>query len=458
MSFRKEVIVTKGTKDFTREVVVLGLPIAFQTLINNLVSVFDNLMIGSLGELAMSAVSVCTTFLWLTSTFTMSISGGASIIAAQDYGKGNLDKIKKMLSIMLVLTLIIALFFFIVIAVFPTQIIQIYSNIEGIVEPGSEYFKYLKYSLFFNMTTMTIITLLRSVRDVKLGLINSLLSCVFKVFFNWVFIFGNLGAPAMGIAGAALGTLLTRIVEFLIVFTYLIFFEKNLKYRLKDFSLDLDIESIKLWYKITMPLLIIEVLGNMSSSVQTMITGRISDNYLSANSIVHNAWMLPNVFLSGVAMAASIMVGNSLGKGDYVKVKEDSKRFVAASIIFGCFSATMVQVILPILSGFYNITEATKVLATQMGYSASVSVFFLGMSSIICRGVIRAGGLTKQLLKIDILSTWFVAIPLGIVCAFVLKLPAAVIYLVLRSGNIFKTIWGLIQLKSDEWMVNLEHN
>ena len=442
----------EDNRRFIKEVVSLALPMGFQSLINNLVNMIDGIMIGQLGEACISAVSVSGTFLWLADTFIMGIAGGASIIMAQDYGKNEIKRIKKLFSLVLVMSLAIAMVFFTLMSCFPVQILKIYSNMPEIIEPGVSYMNILRFAMALNMVTMAIISMLRSVRSVKLGLYNSMFSCVSNVLFNWVFIFGNLGAPAMGVAGAALGTLIARMIELTVSLIYLFFFEKNLKFRIRDFNPNLDVGFLKQYAKIAMPLLAIDVLTNFSSSVQTMITGRVNEYYLSANSIVHNSWMLPSLFLGGVGMAASVMIGNAIGQKDFEKARTDSKRFVVAACIFGLFSAVMVQIILPILSGFYEVQQATLTLAKQMGYAASFSVFFQSLARILCNGVIKAGGMTQRILKIDIISTWFIAIPLGFICAFVIHLPAAFLYLILRGNNIIKAGWACIRIRKNDWM------
>ncbi len=439
-------------KEFIKEAITLALPAGFQMLINNVVQMIDSIMIGQLGDACISAVSVSGTFLWLATTIITGIAGGASIIAAQDYGRKELDRIKKLVSIVLVFALLTSIVFYVLIDFYSVQIFKIYSNIDAIIEPGCQYLGVMKYTLFFNLISLAIVIMLRSIRNVKLGLMNSILSCFTNIFFNWVFIFGHLGFPAMGIVGAAVGTLVARIIEFLVCIVYFLFIEKELHYKIADFSLSLDNQSFINLVKITLPLLAIDVLNNLLSSVQTMITGRISDYYISANAIVHNCWTLPNVFLWGISMASAVMIGNSIGAGKIERAKNDSKRFVVVAVICGIFSAVMVQILLPILSSFYQVSNETLVLAKQMSYSASISVLFLSTTIILCEGTIKAGGYTDRILKINIIANWLVAIPLGFLAAFVFKWHAAIIYLLLRSGNFVRTVWGLIQLKKDNWI------
>lgn len=442
-------------RSFIKDVFILALPVGIQQVINLSVNLIDNLMIGSLGEASISAVAICGTYCWLANTFVNGLAGGAVIIAAQDWGNQNLTRIRKLFSFVLTACFVIGVLFLIVTALFPVQILRIYSNAPEIIEPGVGYLNFIKYTFPLNSLSMAIMILLRSVRSVKLGLYNSITSCFSNVFFNWVFIYGHLGFPAMGAAGAALGTLIARGIELIVSLVYLFCLEKNLHFRPTDFQLNIGKDLFFKFIKITAPLLIIDVLGNLASSVQTMITGRISTNYVSANSIVHMAWQIPNVFCWGIGMAASIMIGNSLGRNDKAQAYKDSLRFIWTSVFFGLFSAVMVQVLLPFLIQFYNVTEATRILAKEMGYSASITVLFLATSAILCNGVIKSGGYTHKLLRIDLLANWLVAIPLGLITAFYLKWPAPVIYLVLRSGNILKTIWGLGRLKKGDWMQNI---
>lgn len=439
-------------KSFIKEVTVLALPAGLQMMIESVVTLIDNIMIGSLGEAAITAVSVSSTFFWLCSTFVMAMASGASIISAQDYGQGNLGRIKRLLSFIVLVTIVISSGFTVITYAFPSQILKIYSNIPSIIAPGTAYLRYMAFSLPLWGISTAITLMLRSVRSVKIGLYNSLLSCFSNLFFNWIFIFGHLGMPAMGVAGAALGTLLARVIQFTITMIYLFFIEKNLGYRPGDFNPKISKELLQTFVRITTPILIMEVLTNLVSSIQTMITGRISENYISANAITHMAWQLPNTFCWGVGTAAGIMTGNALGSGDLRKAEKDGQRFVYTSLVFGFFSAMMVQILLPFILQFYHVTEETKRLSQQMGYMASIAVIFIAFNCIICNGVIKSGGHTKKLLLVDLLGNWLVALPLGYIAAFILHWPAYLLYLILRSGNVIKSIWGIIYLKKGKWM------
>ncbi len=445
----------KSKREFIQEIVYLALPAGFQQVINLLVTLIDNLMIGTLGEASISAVSICGTFMWLVITFTSGLAGGAVIIAAQDYGNNNLSRIKKLMSVVMTISFGMGLIFFALTTMFPQQIVKIYSNVDSILAPGTGYLNYIKYSFPILSLSTGIIIMLRGVRSVKVGLYSTMVTCGFNVFLNWVFIFGHLGAPAMGASGAALATTLSYFIQLIVVLCYLFVFEKNLQFKIHEFRPWINKELFIKFMQVSLPLLVIDLMYNFSSSAQTMITGRISENYVTANSIVHMAWQIPHVFGQGVAMAASIIIGNAIGAKNIEGAKQDSRRFVVLSLMFGLFMAVSLQFILPVLINYYHVSDATKVLAREMGYAASIVVFFMTMCNILSNGVIKSGGYTDRLLKIDAVSIWLVAIPLGFVGAFVLNWSAPVLYLVLRSGNIIKAFWSLSVLKKGNWIKDL---
>lgn len=440
------------TKEFIREVFVLALPVGIQQIINLLVNLIDNIMVGQLGELAITAVSISGTYTWLVMVAGMGMARGANVIMSQYWGAGNVKKIKQLFSFVLTASVFVAMIFFVITSLFPAQIIRIYTSIPEFVEPGVSYLSILKYSFLLTGISQTSVIMLQSVRSVKIGLYNSILSCFTNIFLNWVLIFGHFGLPAMGVRGAALATVLARAIELIITLVYLFRFEPHLKFRIHEFDPVLDKEYLMSFVRITAPLLAIDILSNLVSSVQTMITGRISPYYISANSIVHMAWTIPNSFCVGTSTACNVMIGNLIGNNEFEKAKINARRFVKTAVVFGICSSAMVQVLLPILMSYYKVTQETLILTKQMGYAASCTVLFLPMTFMVFNGILKAGGQTKKLMIVDMIANWLIAIPFGYVAAFVFHWHPAVLYAVLRSGNLFKAIWALVQLKKDNWI------
>ena len=278
-------------------VLKLVLPVSLHYAVNQLVTIIDNVMIGSLGDASVSAISVCGTYNWLNMTFTMALSSGVTVIISKLWGAGKKESLKKIMSAVFLVNTLICLAFFLITSLFPVQILQIYSNVESIIEPGVTYLNIVRFATFLNGVTMLMLGLLQAVHNVGIGLYVSLLSCFFNIFFNYALIFGKLGFEPMGITGAALATLITRAVEFVICVVYIFFIEKELKFRPGDFDPRINSRQVAELTAIPVPIMLIEVQSNLASSVQTIIAGHISEYYISANSIVHMSWMLTNLFM-----------------------------------------------------------------------------------------------------------------------------------------------------------------
>ena len=442
-------------RQFVMEFVRLAIPMAFQRLVVFIIQLIDNLMIGSLGEMCISGVAVSGTFNWLCTTFSQGMADGAVILAAQEYGRDNKPQIRKLLSFVLTVNLGIGLFFFALISLFPRQILSIYTDVPCIIEEGLKYINIVKFSIPLGGLSFAVVTILHSTRNVKLGMVSSITSCFANMFFNWVFIFGNLGAPVMGVEGAALGTLLAKIVEFIIVFGYLLFMETNLNFRISDYMPKLEKDYLYTLMKVTIPIMVIDVLSNLVTSAQTIIVGHISENYITSNSIVHTTWTLPSVFCMGLGVAAGIMMGNRIGAKDMDTVKNHARKFVVTSFGMGIINCGIMNILLPIIAGFYEISQATLDLTYKMGRVASLTVVFVCMNFVVCNGVIKAGGDTGNLLKVDLIFNWLVAIPLGYLAAFHLGCPPEYLYFILRLGIVLKVIWGVWQIYTDRWLKNI---
>ncbi len=445
-------------KSFWKELIIIAMPISLQFLINMVLIMVDNIMIGRLRESNITAVSICTTFLWLASTFYQGASEGLVIVSARAYGHKDIEKIRRTFTLVALINLCVGVLFFLVTSLFPRQILSLYTDIDDVIAPSLEYLRIAKYSVLFSSISTTTVMVFQAMKKVRIGLVNTIFSCGVKVLLNYLLIYGNLGFPALGIRGAAISSSACRLLEMIIMLIYLFFIDKELNFRPFNLKVETDVYAIKTLVTITYPLLIIDVLNNLVSSVQTMITGHISEYYVAANSIVHNSWVLPSIGSFGLSMAAGVMVGNEIGKGNEDDIDHYGKRFMIIAAVFGLFNASLVQVMMPIISSFYSVEAATLDLARKMSYFASITTFFNTFSNVVCSGVIKSSGKTRVLLMIDLLSNWLLAIPLGYLAAFVLKWPVEWLYIILRGGNLVKSIWGADQIIRKKWFKKRDNN
>ena len=292
-------------------------------------------------------------------------------------------------------------------------------------------------------------------REVKLPLIMSIVAFFTNIFFNWVFIFGKLGAPEMQIAGAALGTLISRLVEMAVIAGYFFFVEKQVGYRIKDFFMKCA-DQWKLYFQYAFPVFISDTLLGLGNSMVSIIMGHIGANFVAANAIVSQVVRMSTVFNSGVANASSVLTGNTLGEGNKKKAFDQGVTFFFISIFVGIVAALVILGICPAIVRGFNITAETEVIARQLMLSVAIMVIFQSVQNVLTKGVLRGGGDTKFLMVADILFLWVVSVPLGYLTGITWHMSAFWVYAALKADWAIKSVWCAIRLFKGKWIKRVE--
>lgn len=450
----------KNNLDFYKRVFVLALPIALQSVISIAVNMLDTIMVTRIGEDALSATSLANTFISIYHIFCMGLGMGASVLVSRYWGmkssaSGNEEEasraLKQTVALMLRLTVIIATVFALLTFFIPEILMRSYTSEEPIIRLGTIYFKYSVVTYFFLGISLVCTIVLRSVGQVHLPLIVSIGAFFVNLLANYAFIFGKFGAPRMEVAGAAIGTIIARLFEVIIVFGYLLFIDKKIGFKIRDFFIKTR-SLVGEYIRICIPVLISDAILAFGNNTVAMVIGRLGATFVAANAITTVTQQFSTVLIQGISQAGAIITGQTLGTGDKEKTMKQGWLFLFLGLLLGCVSALFIAAFSNPIIKAYKVTPETEIIAEQLMLAISFIIIFQATNSIMTKGVLRGGGDTKMLMLTDNVFLWVISIPLGILAGLVLHMPAFWIYVALKSDQIIKTIWCIFRLKSKKWI------
>ncbi|WP_026524167.1 MATE family efflux transporter [Butyrivibrio sp. MB2005] len=443
-------------KQFYKMLVAFALPIALQQLITVGVNMADNIMLGQLGEAPMSGATLANNFITIFQIMCMGLGMGASVLVSRFFGMNDRLSMKKSVNIMFRMLFIVATCFSMVTALFPAGIMNLFTTEEEVIRQGTGYLLISIPCYYLNGYAVTSSIMLRSVGKANIPLISSCCSFFINIFFNWVFIFGKLGAPAMGVNGAALGTLIARVVEFTIIMGFLFFKDTNIGLRIKDLTLSVK-DLIGEYIRISIPVLVSDTLLGLGNSAVAVVMGHIGASFVAANSITTVVMSLATVVIQGISQASCTITGITLGKGEVEKARAQGYTFAALGFIIGGFGCVLILAISNLIVGAYKIEPETAVLAKDLMHAVALVIWFQAANSILTKGTLRGGGDTKFLMVADIIFLWICSIPLGALAGLVFKWPGFWVYIMLRIDQFIKCIVCVIRLRSGKWIKKIKN-
>lgn len=438
-------------KEFYKKAAGIAIPITMQSMITIGVNMMDTIMLGSLGEVAISASSLANQFINLFHICCMGMGMGASVLTARFWGRKDLLSLKKSITIMLRLCVVLATLFAAATLLIPEKIMLLYTTEENVISEGVSYFNWSVLTYWLVGLSLTLTVVMRSVGLAKIPLYASIASFSLNIAANYVFIFGKFGAPAMGVAGAAFGTLLSRVLETCIILFYFFLRDKRISYRLRDIFLPCK-DMAGEYLRISIPVLVSDTILGLGNNAVAMVIGRLGSSFVSANAITTVTQQLSTVFIQGISQAGCITIGHTLGSGTRDRAQREGVTFLGLGIAIGVVAGAFIMMISPVVIGFYNITEETRGIAQQLMIAVAFIVTFQSANSILTKGVLRGGGDTGFLMVADVLFLWAVSIPLGVLAGLVWHLPAFWIYTCLKIDQVIKAVWCVFRLKSGKWI------
>lgn len=426
--------------------------VVFQNLIAYSINMADNLMLGMYSQSSLSGVATVNQIQFLLQQMTLAIGDTLVIIASQYWGQKNTKPIRTFTGIALMTGLLLGLIVFAFTTLFPREILMLFTKKESYIIQGMDYLSLIRFTYPLFVLSTILMAALRSVETVSIALKVSILSLIVDISINYTLIFGKFGFPEMGTNGAAIGTLIARILELVIVVIYLIFADHKLKLFCKDFF-HFTKEAFSRFFKILWPSFLSNTLWALATPIQTGILGRLSADAIAANSVSTTMFQYLKVITIGEASASAVLIGTTIGENKgTTKVKEYSKTLQVIYLIIGSvLGISLFFLRIPLLS-LYDLTQNAYQMADQI--LIILSIVMVGMSYQMPTGIgiIKGGGDVKYMMYLNLISTWVIVMPLSFLGAFVWKLPVPLVVLLLNSDQLFKCIPTYLYVKKDQWI------
>lgn len=439
---------------FRKSLFQIALPVTLQSLLQSSFSVVDQLMIGQLGSVSIAGIGLGGKFAGLFSVLVSAVAAVAGIIIAQHLGKKDLRQVGRSFYLNLIIALIIAVVFGTAAIGLPEKILSLYTKDQPTIEMASVYLRI--YALGFLPAAVTTIlsTLLRCMDAAVQPLYASIAAAVVNSGLNYILIFGKLGFPAMGTRGAALATVISQVCGCAI--TLIMFWRMRAKRRWNlPFSLQMDRSRWKHYAGILAPILVCEFFWSLGENVYASIYGHIGTQACAAMTLTNPIQALTIGALSGVAQASGIMVGKSLGAGEYQRARQESKKLM----LCGFFGSLVLSASILIFAGYYvkifQVEDSVRLMTINILMVYAVISPVKVQNMILGGGILRSGGRTEYVMYVDLIGTWIFGVPLGALSAFVLHQPIHIVYLMLSLEECVRLLISLAIFRRNSWMRSL---
>lgn len=442
----------KTKNEFSKKLFKLVVPITMQQLMMALVSVTDAVMLGFLNQNALSAVSLAGQVQFVFSLFLFGLTAGVSILAAQYWGINNKDAVEKVLGIGLKWSFIISLPFTLGAMLFPELLMKCFASDQILIDSGADYLRAVSLSyLLLGISQIYLCIMKNCGLAVKSSIISSA-SVIINIILNALLIFGLLGAPKLGIVGAAVATVISKAVE--LIWTLLVMLKNDVKIRM-EYVIHNNPALKGDYWKYTLPILGNEMVWGIGFTMYSVILGHMGSDAAAANSIANIIKNLVICFCTGIAGASGIIIGAELGRENLEKAKEYSSKLCRISLFGGIISGVVILCIIPFLSLFTSLSETAVSYLRIMLVVSSYYVVGKAMNMTVISGIFPSGGDSKFGFKCDAITMWCVTVPLGLISAFILKLPVEVVYCIINIDEIVKLPAVYKHYKKYLWLKNL---
>lgn len=435
---------------FYKRLFTILLTVSLQNVVAYSVNMADNLMLGSYSQVTLSGAATVNQIFFMVQQLSVGICDSLVIIGSQYWGRQNIRSLRKVGGCGLKLAAGGGLLIWALCLFFPSQLMAIFTTDASIASEGMAYMAIIKYTFILFLITQAILATLRCAETVRIAFIVSCVSLVVNVGINYCLIFGKFGLPEMGIRGAAIGTLIARIVELIIVLVYTL--KVDLKVRLfsenplkKDPGISHDFSVL------ATQILVQELFWAVSIPLQSAILGHLSSDAIAANSIATTFYQYLKVVVRAMASASAVMIGSAIGRGNMEEVKREGRTLSVIDLIIGAILGLILFLLHKPLLSMYSLTPEAYVMADQLLVLMAFLMVTMGYMMPVMNGILRGGGDAKFTLYVNMISTWAVVVPLSFMSAFWWKLPVVWVVFFSQSDQIFKAPIAFLRFRTYKW-------
>lgn len=438
-------------KKFYRSFFSLLFVITLQQVAALAVNLADNIMLGRYSELALSGATLVNQVQFTLQQIAAGIGMGIVALGSQYWGKSQTQPIKKIIAVGMKFAVIFGIIFFAVSKFAPHFVLSLFTNDIDVINEGVKYLNIICWTYIIFAVSNALMYSLQSVETASVGTVMSLSTLCINMCLNYCLIFGNFGAPELGIRGAAIATLISRVVELVIIFVYVLCIDKKLKMKFRDF-LGLDISYLKDYIKVSSPLVISGMMWGVAQAAQTSILGHMSATAIAANSIATVIFQICAVVGMSAANASSVIMGKTVGEGKFNMVRPYTKTMQMLFLFFGLSAGALMFIFKDLIVGFYAVEPETKRLAINFLIILSITTVGSCYEYPIMGGIIAGGGETKFPAIIDNVFMWGFTIPVSFLSAFVFKFSPEITFCCLKADQILKCITNGIVCNRYRWV------
>ena len=441
-------------KFFLRRLLALAAPILLQNLLSSSLNFIDVFMVGRLGETALAAVGSANQFFFVFNMLNFGLASGSAIFTAQHWGQKDVKSIRSVMGFGLVLTLAIAMIFTIATFLAPSLVIQLFSKDATVIQMGSDYLKIISLTFIITAISISYSVVLRSTENVLYPMGASFVGVITNTVLNYLFIFGNFGFPKMGVAGAAVATLIARLIEMSIIVSITYIRKLPAAVRFVDlFSFNRD--QAKVYLKRALPVVLQSVGWSAGYSMFSIIYGNISTESLAAFSVSGSIERICQIFFTGIGASCAIMVGNRIGAGEEETARGYAKNFLLLNIGVAVVISSLLFFLRTPIVALYELTDTSRQYMLGILMVMSLIMWAKSTNIIFHMGILKAGGDTVFSMIVDVGGVWLIGVPIALFAGFVLKLPVNLIVACVTVEEVTKMVIAFVRYRSGRWLNRL---